>query len=103
MIFLKIHVGASLLALVASTISVAIIAIRQTRNYARYAKEIARKNSPQKRFFNLVKSYIKLMVVCFIPILNLSILHCALFRQNDIEKTTIENFERRLREMGIEE
>ena len=88
MVCLYIYIGFSFLTFLMVLMQSYVISKHLKRNYPELIKEL-RKKKPKDVLENIF-DYIKILITCFIPIINIGIFYLVLFKGEIIEEQTIQ-------------
>ena len=87
MLFLKIYIGFSILTFIILMMESYMITKQLKRKYPELVKEYKQNN--KKTVLEVIFSYIKTFVSCFVPIINIAILYVSLFNREEMEEKSL--------------
>ena len=87
MLFLKIYIGFSILTFIILMMESYMITKQLKRKYPELVKEYKQNN--KKNALEVIFSYIKTFVSCFVPIINIAILYVSLFDREEMEEKSL--------------
>ena len=87
MLLLKIYIGFSILTFIMLMMESYMITKQLKRKYPELVKEYNQNN--KKTVLEVIFSYIKVFVSCFVPIINIVILYVSLFNREEMEEKSL--------------
>lgn len=87
MLFLKIYIGFSILTFLMVLMQSYMVYKRFERKYPDIIKEFSKNN--KSGILEKIFSYIKILIICFIPIVNVLLFFVTLFESEEVERRVL--------------
>lgn len=96
MLFLKIYIGFSILTFLVFLMQTYIFTKQIKRKHLDIVQEFSKNN--KSGILEKLFEYIKILIICFIPIVNLCLFIVTLFKTEEVEERTLQRIKKRIEE-----
>lgn len=95
MLFLKIYIGFSILTFFVVLMQAYVLTKQTKRRYPEIAQEFSKNN--KSGILEKLFVYIRLFIICFIPVVNLSLFIVVLFKVEDFEDRVLQRLQENIK------
>ena len=95
MLFLKIYIGFSVLTFFVILMQTYILTKQFKRKYPDTIQELGKNN--KSGFLERLFECIRILIICFIPIMNLCLFIVVLFKTEEVEERTFQRVQKRIK------